>query len=164
MSAQRKAPVSPPVLTVIQSANDSLQVQTLAERIERLQAEAKHLAREQVAALEAKLVEAAALADEIARGGEAYPVLLTPRDTAGEKEIEVFRGAGESVEPLGLTALEAVMPTPIDPEALDAALTELAAMAAGKRPVSPAHLEAVIGRVLPAFRHMSGEARLDDRI
>src|SRR5215469_16101141 len=74
MSAQRKAPASPPVLTVVQTANDAVQVQTLAERIERLQAEAKNLAREQVTALETKLAEAAALADEIAHGGEAYPV------------------------------------------------------------------------------------------
>ena len=74
MSAQRKAPLSPPMLTVVPSANDTLQVQTLAERIERLQAEAKNLAREQVAALETKLIEAALLSDEIARGGEAYPV------------------------------------------------------------------------------------------
>ena len=29
------------------------------------------------------------------RPGPDYPVLLTPRDTAGEKEIEVFRGEGE---------------------------------------------------------------------
>ena len=28
-------------------------------------------------------------------GGDAWPVLLTPRDTAGEKEVEVFRGRGE---------------------------------------------------------------------
>ena len=27
-----------------------------------------------------------------------WPVLLTPRDTAGEKEVEVFRGRGESTE------------------------------------------------------------------
>ena|ERR1700758_3629244 len=74
MSAQRKAPLSTPILTVVPSANDVVQVQTLAERIERLQAEAKNLAREQVTVLEAKLIEAASLADEIARGGEAYPV------------------------------------------------------------------------------------------
>jgi hypothetical protein len=100
MSAQRKAPASPPVLTVVQSTNDSLQVQTLAERIERLQAEAKNLAREQVIALEAKLFEAAAIAEEIARGGEAYPVGVreiarrlaedTPR-TAQNLEVIVSR-------------------------------------------------------------------------
>ncbi|HWE45539.1 MAG TPA: hypothetical protein VG407_05875 [Caulobacteraceae bacterium] len=74
MSAQRQAPASHPVLTVVQTANDSVQVQTLAERIERLQAEAKNLAREQVTALETKLSEAAALAEEISHGGDVYPV------------------------------------------------------------------------------------------
>ena len=41
-------------------------------------------------------------------------MLLTPRDTAGEKEIEVFRGSGETDEPIGLNALEGVEPAPID--------------------------------------------------
>ena len=45
-----------------------------AGRIQRLQAEARNLAREQIAALEAKLAEASILADEIAQGGDAYPV------------------------------------------------------------------------------------------
>jgi hypothetical protein len=103
-------------------------------------------------------------AERAGRPGPDYPVLLTPRDTAGEKEIEVFRGEGESAEPLGLTALEAVTPAPIDAAALTAALAELAAFVAGERPASPADLVAVIGRVLPAFRHLPAEARLDDRI
>ncbi|HXQ13660.1 MAG TPA: polysaccharide biosynthesis protein [Caulobacteraceae bacterium] len=105
--------------------------------------------------------EAAALASH---PGPDYPVLLTPRDTAGEKDIEVFRGAGETTEPLGLTALEAVTPAPIDRAALQAALTELAALVSGKRAASPAQIEAAIGRVLPSFRHIAAEARLDDRI
>jgi len=113
----------------------------------------------------AVFVESAqAAAERPGRPGPDYPVLLTPRDTAGEKEIEVFRGQGERAEPLGLTALEAVTPAPIDAGVLVAALADLAAMVAGKRPVDPSHLEAVIGRVLPAFRHLPAEARLDDRI
>ncbi|MES2860583.1 MAG: hypothetical protein V4701_03890 [Pseudomonadota bacterium] len=48
--------------------------QTTAERVKRLQAEARALAVEQVEALERLLVEAAAMADEIAKGGDAYPV------------------------------------------------------------------------------------------
>jgi hypothetical protein len=47
---------------------------TTAERVKRLQAEARALAVEQVEALEKLLVEAATMADEIARGGDAYPV------------------------------------------------------------------------------------------
>ncbi len=74
MSAQRKAPLSPPILTVVPANSDGLTIESLAGRIQRLQAEARGLAREQIAALEAKLTEAAALAEEIALGGEAYPV------------------------------------------------------------------------------------------
>ena len=103
-------------------------------------------------------------AERSGRPGPDYPVLLTPRDTAGEKEIEVFRGEGEGAEPLGLTALEAATPAPIDAEALNSALAQLAAFVAGERPASAVDLAAVIGRVLPAFRHLPAEARLDDRI
>jgi len=105
--------------------------------------------------------EAAALA---ARGGEAWPVLLTPRDTAGEKEVEVFRGAGETVEPLNFAALEALVPAPVDARTLDAAVDELAALVEGRRIGDAAEIEAVMARVLPGFAHVAAEARLDDRI
>lgn len=48
--------------------------ETTAERVKRLQLEARALAVEQVEALEKQLLEAAALAREIADGGDAYPV------------------------------------------------------------------------------------------
>jgi hypothetical protein len=54
-------------------------VESLSNRIRRLQAEAKGLAREHICALEAALVEVERLAAEIADGGEAYP--------AGVREI-----------------------------------------------------------------------------
>ena len=103
-------------------------------------------------------------AERAGRPGPDYPVLLTPRDTAGEKEVEVFRGDGERAESLGLTALEAVTPAPIEPAALATVLADLAAFVSGARPADIDELEAVIRRVLPAFRHIGGEARLDDRI
>lgn len=53
--------------------------ESTADRVKRLQREARMLAREQAEALEAKLVETAALAREIAEGGEAFP--------AGVREI-----------------------------------------------------------------------------
>src|SRR5580704_15243918 len=90
--------------------------------------------------------EAAALA---AQGGEAWPVLLTPRDTAGEKEVEVFRGHGEQVEPLNFAALEALVPAPVDGAALDAAVDELAALVEGRRVGDEGAIGAVIGQVLP---------------
>jgi len=108
--------------------------------------------------------DAAEAAERAGRPGPDYPVLLTPRDTAGEKEIEVFRGVGETAEPLGLTALEGVMPAPLDRALLTAALAELAALVCGQRTATLADVEAAIGRVLPSFRHVAAEARLDDRI
>ena len=48
--------------------------ETTADRVRRLQLEAKALAVEQVEALEKMLLEAAAMAREIAEGGDAYPV------------------------------------------------------------------------------------------
>lgn len=48
--------------------------ETTAERVKRLQAEARALALEQVEALEEALLKAANMAREIAEGGDAYPV------------------------------------------------------------------------------------------
>jgi hypothetical protein len=46
----------------------------LTTRIRRLQAEAKSMAREHISQLEASLADVARLANEIADGGDAYPV------------------------------------------------------------------------------------------
>jgi DNA-binding PucR family transcriptional regulator len=48
--------------------------ETTAERVRRLQAEAKIMAREHVEQLEKCLMSTAEVAREIAEGGEAYPV------------------------------------------------------------------------------------------
>jgi hypothetical protein len=47
---------------------------TTADRVKRLQMEARALAVEQVEALEKMLLQASTMAREIADGGEAYPV------------------------------------------------------------------------------------------
>jgi len=47
---------------------------TTADRVKRLQMEARALAVEQIEALEKLLLQASAMAREIADGGEAYPV------------------------------------------------------------------------------------------
>ncbi len=47
---------------------------TTADRVKRLQMEARALAVEQVEALEKLLMQASAAAQEIAEGGDAYPV------------------------------------------------------------------------------------------
>ena len=48
--------------------------ESTAERVKRLQQEARMLAREQIEALEAQLMVVARQAEEIAMGGDAYPV------------------------------------------------------------------------------------------
>ncbi len=67
------AAASAPMLKVVPAVAKPTQA-SVAETIRRLQSEARQLAREQVGVLEAKLEEAAALALEIAEGGDAYPV------------------------------------------------------------------------------------------
>lgn len=47
--------------------------ETTSQRVRRLQAEARMLAREQIEALEKAMAEVAAKALEIAEGGDAYP-------------------------------------------------------------------------------------------
>lgn len=110
-------------------------------------------------------VETPEAAAELEGGlGPGYPVLLTPRDTAGEKEVEVFRGRGERVQPMNLAALEALVPAPIDRGALTQALSVLEAFVTGARAASLEDVESVIGAVLPGFRHARAMASLDDRI
>jgi len=69
-----------------------------AQRIKRLQAEAQSLAREHVGVLQALLKELAVVAEEIADGGDAYPV--------GAREIA--RRLAEDVPRTGQT-LQAVL-------------------------------------------------------
>jgi len=48
--------------------------ETRAERIQRMQANAKALAREQIEAMTEAMMEVARMAEEVATGGDAYPV------------------------------------------------------------------------------------------
>lgn len=67
---------------------------TTAERVKRLQAEARMLAVEQVEALEKALLTAASMAREIAEGGDAYPV--GARELAGRLAADL-PGKGETL-------------------------------------------------------------------
>jgi len=66
---------TPAAFSVV-AANQSLApaAPSVAERIRRLQAQAKSLAHEHVKALEDSLADVERLSAEIAAGGEAYPV------------------------------------------------------------------------------------------
>ena len=73
-----KSPPAKPELRIVPSeaaVYDLMrQPEATAERVKRLQLEARALAVEQVEALEKVLLQAAAMAKEIADGGDAYPV------------------------------------------------------------------------------------------
>jgi hypothetical protein len=51
----------------------SLKSETVAQRVRRLQQEAKQLAKDHIRALSVAMVEVETLAAEIAEGGDAYP-------------------------------------------------------------------------------------------
>jgi len=51
----------------------TLKSETVAQRVRRLQAEARQLAKDHIHALSAAMVEVETLAAEIAEGGDAYP-------------------------------------------------------------------------------------------
>lgn len=61
--------------------------ETTTERVKRLQMEARALAVEQVEALEKVLMQASAMAREIAEGGDAYPV--GARELAGRLSADL---------------------------------------------------------------------------
>ena len=66
-----------PSLSVV-ADNDLKTIQTpksesVAERVRRLQAEAKQLAKDHIKALTTRIAELEVMAAEIAEGGEAYP-------------------------------------------------------------------------------------------
>jgi len=62
--------------------------ETVSERVRRLQAEAKILAREQIESLEREMLRLATLATEIAQGGEAYPVGIREQSSRLAEELQ----------------------------------------------------------------------------
>jgi len=71
--------------------------ETRAERIRRMQSNAKALAREQIAAMTEAMLEVARMADEVATGGDAYPVGV--REMASRLKADLENQA-KSVEAL----------------------------------------------------------------
>ena len=71
--------------------------ETRAERIRRMQANARALAREQIEAMTEAMLEVARMADEISTGGDAYPVGV--RELAGRLRTDL-ENQSKSVEAL----------------------------------------------------------------
>ncbi len=74
----------------VAEATPPARLESISDRVKRLQAEARSLAREHVLALQAALGEVERLAAEVASGGEAYPagVRELARRTAEECEAK----------------------------------------------------------------------------
>ena len=65
--------MSPSLSVVADNDLKTAKSETVAERVRRLQAEAKQLARDHIHALTAAITDAELIAAEIAEGGDAYP-------------------------------------------------------------------------------------------
>jgi hypothetical protein len=65
--------MSPSLSVVADNDLKTQKAETVAERVRRLQIEAKQLARDHIHALTAAIMEAEVIAAEIAEGGDAYP-------------------------------------------------------------------------------------------
>lgn len=65
--------MSPSLSVVADNDLHTAKQETVADRVRRLQAEAKQLAKDHVHALSAAIMNAEQIAAEIAEGGDAYP-------------------------------------------------------------------------------------------
>ncbi|MXQ12897.1 polysaccharide biosynthesis protein [Microvirga makkahensis] len=99
-----------------------------------------------------------------------WPLLLTPRDTAGEKPYEEFMTESETSFDLGMPNLEAVSYVAADRQAIDRVLTatsELLNADFGAQPLlTKERLKEIIASVEPSFleTHRDAKANLDQRL
>jgi FlaA1/EpsC-like NDP-sugar epimerase len=105
----------------------------------------------------------AAVERDAARG--AWPVLLTARDTDGEKPEEEFVGAHETAADIGIGALRGVVQRGADASTLRGVLDELSLWIAQPRlRAEKEAIAAVLARVVPEFRPDRRGKSLDDRM
>lgn len=116
--------------------------------------------------LEALVVESEQEARSIAAAPPAgrYPLLLTPRDTMGEKEAEEFVGVGETRAPSPMRSLDAVVPSRIDRDSLERLEQELLDMESGAVSASKEAVVASISSVVESLQHVDSRRGLDDRM
>ncbi|MGH6769836.1 MAG: polysaccharide biosynthesis protein [Xanthobacteraceae bacterium] len=111
------------------------------------------------------VAEASALLAAGSAPGAPYPIVLTPRDTAGEKPTEVFVGEGERLTSIRSSSLEALAPLRVPAEVLDAVVSQLADRVDGRIPTAAMEdIGRIVGSAVPNFKHIDGEAQLDDRL
>ncbi|KAA0577867.1 NAD-dependent epimerase/dehydratase family protein [Azospirillum sp. B21] len=93
-----------------------------------------------------------------------YPLLLTPRDTSGEKPYEEFVGSDETLVDLGFDALRGVGYVPAPPESVERLLTMLDDVLQGEAPFDRTSVLVQIAASVPHFRHIETGRNLDQRL
>jgi FlaA1/EpsC-like NDP-sugar epimerase len=95
-----------------------------------------------------------------------YPLLLTRRDTSGEKAYEEFVGEGEETLPLGFRELEGVRHRPsATPECLASFVSEIERLVGDPhRAVRKSDLVDAMRRVVPRLAHVDTGRTLDERM
>jgi FlaA1/EpsC-like NDP-sugar epimerase len=94
----------------------------------------------------------------------AYPLLVTPLDTSGEKSFEEFLGMGETAKEIGLEQLWAIVPPSSSGNTLQAVLPQLERLLANPAtPVTKEQLFAMLQEVVPEFVHHETGKNLDQR-
>lgn len=98
------------------------------------------------------------------RAEGAWPVLVTPLDTVGEKAFEEFHGPKDVVVDVGLQELAAVRPPLNDPRVTADGVRTLATLVRDScgMPTKDEVL-AIVKRLVPELRHNAVGANLDDR-
>ncbi len=95
----------------------------------------------------------------------SWPLLLTRRDTEGEKESEVFSGDGETPVEIGMSALLGIAQTAADPAKLEHVLTELQRLIDDPAVrTTKSELAALIREVVDEFNPLEAGQRLDERM
>jgi FlaA1/EpsC-like NDP-sugar epimerase len=111
------------------------------------------------------VAEARAMLAAAPKPGAAYPIVLTPRDTAGEKAEEVFVGAGETTASSALSAFDTLAPVRVKSDVLEAVVGQLADRVDGRAPTAAMEeIGRIVRQAVPNFHHLDGESQLDDRL
>jgi FlaA1/EpsC-like NDP-sugar epimerase len=100
---------------------------------------------------------------EAARGN--WPLLMTPRDTDGEKESEVFVGEGEAPVEIGMSALLGIPQSAADSAALGHVFSELQRMIDDSSiRVGKPDLAKLLRGVVSEFNPLEAGRKLDERM
>jgi FlaA1/EpsC-like NDP-sugar epimerase len=108
--------------------------------------------------------EALARARKPITPGDAWPCYFTPSNTAGEKRVEEFCGAGETVDSGRYPNINVVTNPQTSPhETVDAAVRQLKKLRQMGRWTKD-ELFGAVQSVVPEFAHLAREANLDEKL